>query len=136
MEADYSTFIDVIKKIVMDTVSAAVPADIVIGEVMATDPLSIQIENKFTISGDDIVLTKNTSEWSVDMSVDHQTEDAAGGSGEAQYESHHHGYAGRKTYLVHNGLAVGDKVLLLRESGGQRFIAIDRYYNPDRGCTD
>ena len=136
MEADYTKLVELIKQIARETVDAAVPSDVVIGEVIAVSPLTIQLESKFIISGDDIVLGKNTSDWSVDMSVDHQTEDAAGGSGDAAYASHHHGYAGCKTYLVHNALAVGDKVVLLRESGGQRFIAIDRYDNPDRGCSD
>lgn len=136
MEADYTKLIELIKQIVMETNAAAVMADVVIGEVIATSPLRVRIENKYVLEREDIVLTKNTSDWSVDMTVDHQTEDAAGGSGYAEYASHHHGYAGRKTYLVHNGLVVGDKVILLRESGGQRFIAIDRYDNPDRGCSD
>ena len=126
MDSDYINLVKLIKQIVMETNAAAVLADVIIGEVMATSPLQIRIENKYVLESDDIVLTKNTSDWSVDMTVDHQTEDAAGGSG----------YAGRKTYLVHNGLAVGDKVILLRESGGQRFIAIDRCDNPDRGCGD
>lgn len=136
MDSDYINLVKLIKQIVMETNAAAVLADVIIGEVMATSPLQIRIENKYVLESDDIVLTKNTSDWSVDMTVDHQTEDAAGGSGYAEYDSHHHGYAGRKTYLVHNGLAVGDKVILLRESGGQRFIAIDRCDNPDRGCGD
>lgn len=40
--------------------------------------------------------------------------------------THTHGYVGRKTYLVHNALVKGDKVILLRMSGGQRFLVIDR----------
>lgn len=136
MDSDYINLVKLIKQIVIETNAAAVLADVIIGEVIAISPLQIRIENKYVLESDDIVLTKNTSDWSVDMTVDHQTEDAAGGSGYAEYASHHHGYAGRKTYLVHNGLAVGDKVILLRESGGQRFIAIDRCDNPDRGCSD
>ena len=40
--------------------------------------------------------------------------------------THTHGYVGRKTYLVHNALVKGDKVILLRVSGGQRFVVLDR----------
>ena len=32
-------------------------------------------------------------------------------------------------------LKVGDEVWLIRETGGQRFIAFDRVYNPNTGCT-
>ena len=64
-----------------------------------------------------------------------ETQPRAGGGGYAEFASHNHDYTGRKSYLVHNQLVVGDKVILLRESGGQRYIALDRYYNPNRGCT-
>lgn len=136
MENDYTRFIAAMQQLVSDSIASAVPADIVIGEVTAVDPLVIELENRLPIPAENILLTKNTCEWSVDMTVDHNTEDAAGGSGDAAYEAHHHGYEGRKTYLVHNGLVIGDKVILLRESGGQRFIAIDRVHNPNRGCRD
>lgn len=136
MESDYFQFIDLIKDIAMQTVLAAAPVEIQLGIVTSTAPLTIELESKLPITGDAIVLTKNTTDWSVEMTVDHHTENAAGGSGEAAYESHHHGYKGRKTFLVHNSLVVGDKVILLRESGGQRYIALDRWYNPDRGASD
>lgn len=128
--------INLIKTIAKTTIGADEPFALVIGEVVGTSPLTITLENKMTLDDDFILLTKNTSDWSVDMSVDHNTEDAEGGSGQAQYESHHHGYKGRKTFLVHNALEVGDKVYLLKEQGGQRYIALDRVYNPDRGCKD
>nr|DAL98042.1 MAG TPA: Protein of unknown function (DUF2577) [Caudoviricetes sp.] len=136
MENDYIRFVDMMKRLIFETLSAGVPSDIVIGEVVSTNPLIIQLENKLPIPAENILLTKNTCEWSMDMTVDHNTEDAAGGGGEAAYAAHHHGYKGRKNYLVHNNLVLGDKVILLRESGGQRFIALDRVYNPNRGCKD
>ena len=136
MQADYLKLVNLVKQIVAETVSSAVPSDVLIGEVTQVNPLVICLENKLPIPQECIVLTKNTTDYSVDMTVNHSTEDASGGSGDFAYAAHHHSYAGRKTYLVHNGLVVGDKVILLRESGGQRFIAWDRYYNPDRGCSD
>ncbi len=128
--------LQLIKKAAQDVINENVPAGICIGIVTAVDPLEIQLENKLPLSADFLLLTKNTCEWSVDMDVNHKTELAAGGSGDAQYASHLHGYVGRKTYLVHNGLAVGDKVILMREEGGQRYVVLDRVYNPDRGCSD
>lgn len=40
--------------------------------------------------------------------------------------SHTHGYIGRKTFLVHYGLQVGECVTLIRIQGGQKFIVLDR----------
>lgn len=136
MENDYKRMVSVIKEIVLSTMLACDLSDVIIGEVIATGPLRIKIDSKTVLEEGNIVLTKNTCEWSVDMTVDHNTEDAAGGGGYAEYAAHHHGYKGRKTYLVHNQLVVGDKVILIRETGGQRYIALDRWYNPNRGCSD
>lgn len=110
--------------------------DWMLGVVTQTNPLIITVEDKLPIPEECLLLTKNTCEWSVDMSVDHITENRGGGSGYAQFESHNHGYVGRKTYLVHNGLVVGDQVILIRKEGGQKFIVLDRVFNPNRGCKD
>ena len=40
--------------------------------------------------------------------------------------THHHDIKGRKKIIIHNGLTVGEKVLLLRMQGGQNYVVIDR----------
>lgn len=135
-DTSYYQLVEAIQTIVSQTTAAQVMSDTEIGEVIAVNPLQIRLDPKTVIPAECIVLTKATCLHSIDMDVDHITEDASGGSGDSAYAPHHHGYKGRKTYLVHNELVVGDKVILLRESGGQRYIALDRYYNPNRGCKD
>lgn len=135
MHNDYNRIVEAMKGIVVNTLSDLDMSDILVGEVTGVDPLAITVDQKITIPESNILLTKNTCEHTIEMSVDHITEDASGGSGDAAYAPHHHGYVGRKKFLVHNGLVLSDKVILLRESGGQRYIALDRWYNPDRGCT-
>lgn len=135
MDNDYHKIVRSFKDIAIGVMHESVLSDIEIGEVTSVSPLAIQLEDKVTIYEDSIILTKNTCEWTMEMSVDHVTENRAGGGGYAEFASHNHDYTGRKLYLVHNQLVVGDKVILLRESGGQRYIALDRYYNPNRGCT-
>lgn len=133
---DYNKILELIKQIAMSVITAYVPSDAELGEVVSVSPLTIELESKVRITGSNIVLTKNTTDWTMEMSVNHHTENRAGGGGYAEFASHNHEYKGRKNYLVHNSLAVGDKVIMLRESGGQRYIALDRWYNPDRGCDD
>lgn len=136
MQSDYGQLLELIKAITLQTIDAASPADLISGEVTSEDPLVITLgENKLPIPAENISLTKNTCLWSVDLTVAHHTDNAAGGGGYAEYASHNHGYSGTKTFLVHNELHVGDKVWLLRESGGQRYLAVDRIYNPNRGCA-
>ena len=54
-------------------------------------------------------------------------EDESGGSGDAAFAAHKHRYQGRKKWRVHNALKVGEKVILLRCDGGQKYIVLDRW---------
>lgn len=135
MDSTYSQLVDTIKQIALESVGATEPLEVIIGEVVGVEPLEIKIDPKITLQEGNIVLTKNTTEWTMEMSVDHITENRSGGGGYAEFASHNHEYKGRKKYLVHNQLVMGDKVILLKETGGQRYIALDRWYNPNRGCT-
>lgn len=135
MDSTYSQLVDTIKQIAIESVGATEPLEVIIGEVVGVDPLEIKIDPKIILQEGNIVLTKNTTEWTMEMSVDHVTENRSGGGGYAEFASHKHEYKGRKKYLVHNQLVMGDKVILLKETGGQRYIALDRWYNPNRGCT-
>ena len=136
MPNDGVKLLRLIKAAAVEAVQAGGTANFLRGTVTSTDPLIIELENKLPIPAECLSLTKNTTCWTATMDVDHQTEDAAGGSGDAQYASHHHAYKGTKHYRVHNELAVGDKVILGRCEGGQHYVVNDRDYNPDTGCSD
>lgn len=135
MNNDYNKILNLFKEIATNTIDSAVPVSILIGSVTQVNPLVISLGTNLPIPEERIVLTKNTCEWTMEMSVDHITENRSGGGGYAEFASHNHEYKGRKKYLVHNQLQVGDKVLLIQETGGQRYIALDRLYNPNVGCT-
>ena len=135
MDAEYFKIVNIIKEIASTVIQNGEPMEVIVGEVVSASPLEIKIDPKLTIPEENIILTKNTSEWTMEMSVDHVTENRSGGGGYAEFANHNHEYKGRKKYLVHNQLVVGDKVIMLKETGGQRYIALDRWYNPNRGCT-
>lgn len=135
MDTEYFKIVNIIKEIASTVIQNGEPMEVIVGEVVSASPLEIKIDPKLTIPEENIVLTKNTSEWTMEMSVDHVTENRSGGGGYAEFASHNHEYKGQKKYLVHNQLVVGDKVIMLKETGGQRYIALDRWYNPNRGCT-
>lgn len=44
--------------------------------------------------------------------------------------THHHDIKGRKKIIIHNGLTLGERVILLRKSGGQDYIVLDRVDEP------
>lgn len=102
------------------------PMALIYGQVTSTDPLKILVDQKLELTQEFLVLTRNVMDYDLEMTVNHQTEITGGGSGEASFEPHLHKYVGRKTFRVHNGLILGDTVLMLRDNGGQRYVIIDK----------
>ena len=78
--------LNLIKEIAAATVREMVPAGFVYGLVTAINPLVIQTESKLPLQADNLILTKNTCLWSVDMDVEHYTETSSGGSGDPSFE--------------------------------------------------
>lgn len=135
--------IQAIKYAALGAVEATQPADIFFGTVTAEDPdLTIRVEAQdvITLTKEFLVKTRNVTDYYVDMTVDHVTEDTTkpmtakmgGGGGDPSFSSHNHKhshihpYKGRKPFLVHSRLLVGEKVILARMAGGQKFIILDR----------
>jgi hypothetical protein len=102
------------------------PADVVLGEVVSVEPLEVKIDQKLILSKEFLVLSRNVTDFEIDMTVDHVTEFREGGVSYALFESHNHEYKGKKSFKVHNALKLGEKVIMLRMQGGQQFYIIDR----------
>lgn len=124
--ADYNEFLNIVKKAGVDAVESNKPVNILYGNVISSSPLEIKIEQKLTLGTKQLVLSRNVTDYYVDMTVNHLTENKSGGSGDAEFSSHNHGYVGTKTFLVHKSLNVGEKVVLLRMQGGQKYLVLDR----------
>lgn len=111
------------------SMDAARLSDYIIGVVETAVPLSIRISQKDIIEEEFLVLADAVKDYDVDIEVLHTTEPAAGGSGEASYASHTHGYAGRKKIRVYNALQAGESVIMLRQAGGQEYCVLSRTFN-------
>lgn len=128
--------VQTIKKAAADAVQAEKPVEVCFGKVTSADPLQILVEQKMTLGKAQLVLARNVTEFTVEMTVDHLTEnetehthdvqDTFTGGGSTSPTSHLHAYKGRKKFLVHNGLVVGEDVILIRQQGGQKYIVWDR----------
>lgn len=117
---------DAIKQTALGAVASTMPSGVYFGTVTSVSPVKVQLESKITLDAKHLILTTLVQDFDVDMTVDHMTEEKAGGQGDAMYESHAHAYTGRKTFTVHLGLKSGEKVMLIRVQGGQRYIILDR----------
>lgn len=127
--------VEAVKRAAIEAVEAGKPVQLVFGQVISTSPLKIQVDQKAIYTEKMLVLTRNVTDYEVDMTVSHKTEiithghpvvDTYKGGGTALEINHDHPYQGRKKFLVHNALVVGDWVVLARVQGGRRFVVLDR----------
>ena len=142
--ADFTGLVEIIKQASLDAVSASRPTSVVFGKVVSDDPLKIEIDQKLTLEEPQLILTRNVTDYKVEMTVEHETEDETDhthdidiqcpGTGPTPCKpvgtisptNHKHEYKGRKEFTVHNALVVDDLVLMIQTAGGQKFIVIDR----------
>jgi hypothetical protein len=97
-----------------------------VGTVTSISPLKIQVEQKKTLTKVQLVLTRNVTDFETEVTVDWKTESKSGGSGDSAFSSHNHDVKGKKKIKIHNALKVGDKVVLLKQHGGQKYLVVDR----------
>lgn len=121
-----STSVENIKKAALQAVASTMPSGIYFGTVINSSPLKINVEQKLTLEQPQLILSTLVQDFTVNMTVDHQTEDKSGGSSDASFAAHNHDYKGTKSFRVHLELKNGEKVILLRVQGGQKFIVLDR----------
>lgn len=110
----------------MEAVEAGKPVTILFGTVISASPLKIQVDQKSIYTERMLVLSRNVTDYEVDMTVNHTTEDNVGSSGTEALAPHNHAYVGQKTFKIHNALKVGERVLLIRVQQGKKFVVIDR----------
>lgn len=130
MSLDINAFVKEIKRAALDAVEASNPMQVCFGTVTSASPLKIMVDQKKILSSAQLILTNNVRDFSVNMVVDHNTENTSGGSGEAAFAAHRHEYKGTKKFRVLLGLKVGEKVILIRCNGGQKFLVLDRWEAP------
>lgn len=99
--------VEIVKRAAVEAVEAGKPVQVTIGTVLSTSPLKIQSEQKAIYTSKMLILTRNVTDFEVDMTVN----DTA---------------LRRNTFKVHNALRNGEKVLLLRVQQGKKFVVIDR----------
>lgn len=117
---------NIIKEIANNAVLANKPTTVKFGVVTKESPLEITIDQKLILTKEFLVLTRNVTDYEVDMTVDHMTEKAQKGGKDPAVASHNHQYKGRKTFLVHNKLLQGENVVMLGVQGGQTYVVLDR----------
>lgn len=126
-----SGLIDIIKRSALDAVEAGKPCDLRYGKVINIAPLKVQVTNQFIIPKSMLIVPEYLTDYEIEVTVSPDygwdTKNRSGGSDDAMFASHNHDiYFERKKIKIHGALKVGDKVVLLRQAGGQQFLVLDR----------
>lgn len=125
-----------IKRAALEAVNTQDPCTFLFGTVRNASPLTIQIEsdNKLVLDAGFLILTRNVVDYAVDMTVNCETGkeahmheyDNAGSICVTEKSSHSHAVSGKFSYNVHNALKAGDKVILIKQQGGQKYLVLDK----------
>ncbi len=122
----------IVKKVhqaAIDAMESTKPVNVYFGEVMSVSPLKIDVEQKMILGEKQLILTRNVTDFKTKITAGniknyYYTGDV--NSGTAPVSPSHVHAVGTIDITVHNGLAVGDGVILIRQQEGQKFIVVDR----------
>lgn len=124
--ADYGEFLQVLKRAAVEAVEAGKPAAFCYGTVTGVEPLQIMADQKLPLEEMQLELTSAVRDIWLDVEISTHTENKSGGGGYAEFAAHKHAIKGRKKLRVYNGLQIGERVLMLRFQGGQKYLVLDR----------
>lgn len=142
---DSNDLIKTIKKMVLETIENTKPCDYVFGEVTGIDPITVKIEQNLTLSGSMLLLPRALTDYTVTVSMEWENEEttidiklkeeldeeAILHTHEIEEEVHIHKLEGEKEITIMNALKIGEKVILIRQKGGQKFLILDRVITND-----
>lgn len=100
-----------IQQIIQGANNASAPCTFLFGTVISAEPLQVQVDNRFVIGVAQLVLLKRQSAGEFNT----HTHRVKIGSVE---------YTTEKEKQEYYGLKTGDKLALLRERGGQRYLVL------------
>ncbi len=101
---DTNDLLVAIKKAAIDAVENIKPVNIVFGKIDSTSPLSVNVENKLTLSNEQLIMRDIFKVYELKCEVD-------GKVGVARLDLK---------------LKPGDDVILFRMQGGQKYLILDR----------
>jgi hypothetical protein len=117
--------IDIVKQAGMQAYEASNPVAVMFGTVTKTNPLEVNVDQRFTLTEDFLVVTERVTEYVQNLQHTHDYTDAVGSitldktTAPAQP-------AGPQNLVIRTGLQAGDSVLLLRIQGGQKYVILDK----------
>jgi hypothetical protein len=106
--------LNAIRQAALSAMEAGNPVAIMFGTVTKENPLEVNVDQRFTLDADFLIVPESLTAYEVDLKHSHTT--STGQTDEALTQK----------VVIRKGLKPGDKVLLLRVQGGQKYLILDR----------
>ncbi len=115
--------LNAIKRAGADAVAASNPVNLLFGDVKSSDPLTVMVDQRFTLTADFLIVPESLTHYEVPLRHVHSyTDDSGTGSAAKTTEP----ALPEEPIVIRRGLKAGDKVALLRMQGGQQYYILDR----------
>ena len=102
---DAHDLLQLIKTAAINAVEASQPSDFCFGKVTSMNPLKVAVEQKLTLGEAQLVLTKGVTDHTITVTDSE---------------------LGMRRMTIHAALQVGEKVVLMKQKGGQKYLILDR----------
>lgn len=76
--ADAVELVKIIKKASVEAVSAAKPTEVLFGKVVNVSPIQISVEQKMLLGEKQLILSRNVTDFEIEMTINHETGYCAG----------------------------------------------------------
>lgn len=123
--------VELIKIAALDAVNESKPVNLLFGKVISISPLKINVEQKLTLTEEQLILTSNVMDYKTKISFDnpeiknivknYSIDDVPGSDYKLTFQE-----KVQNEVTIYNGLKIGDEVILLQIQGGQKFIVLDK----------
>lgn len=112
------SLLDLIKTAGSQAVDAGSPVNIMFGEVVNSNPLSVKVDQRFTLTADFLILPESLTPLEIDLKHTHQylNESVSSTTSESLPQK----------IIIRSGLKSGDKVIMVRVQGGQQYVVLDK----------
>lgn len=128
--ADANELVETLKRAAVEAMQATKPVNVYFGKVVSAAPLKINVEQKMMLGEKQLILSRNVTNFKTSIIggniKNYYYTGSTTDSGTAPVSPSHVHAVGKIEITVHNGLVVGDEVILIRQQEGQKFIVLDR----------
>lgn len=121
-----ANLLQTIKRAAVDAVAASNPVALSVGSVVSVSPLKISLSQQLTLTEQFLIVPQSLTDYKVKIEFTEKTKGANVELNGTDYNGSITLNAITHEITIFNGLKAGEKVLLLKMQGGQKYLVIDK----------